>query len=431
MQCGSCGHEQDEGWFCGHCGARIDDVPVEDRTDAPSPARTSTLARVLAGVAAVIVAFGLWRFVGGDSSGPADTSVALPAPTVEPPARPSPTSPPAPSTPLPSDGPWPVQHFDGETGTVLLFDDGRDGGVAVDLDTGEAVHVDLPGQRSGDQPFRLHRMGSWVVVGRGDIFAVPVGRDRATRHLGGAAHFLPAARPDRLWLVDQPSGATGAPAAWTLVDVSGEVLLQGEGTQEPLRGVPGGLALRRSDGSLVRYDLLSQEVVDYLDPDARAIADATRDRVVWCTEACDELRVADATGATVSTIGSEGETFDPNAAWLSGDGSRLGAVVRVEVGAGVDRRVRVYDARTGTELVDAQLRLGAVHGNWTGDGGQFFYWLSFGVAATGAPLEVGRWTGGNQLEQVDVAPHGSGLQGFVALPRRTVATLFTQDQSDH
>lgn len=94
-----------------------------------------------------------------------------------------------------------------------------------------------------------------------------------------------------------------------------------------------------------------------------------RERVLWCNQACDELRVADATGETVATIGSEGETFDAN-------------------------------------------------------------WLNAGVAADGAPLEVGRWTGGSQFEQVDVAPRGTRLHGFVALPRRTVAAPFPGEPSD-
>ncbi len=62
--------------------------------------------------------------------------------------------------------PGPV-GFDGVTDTVLVFDDGYDGALVLDVDTGDQQRVGLPGQRAGDQPFRLHRMGSWLVVGWG------------------------------------------------------------------------------------------------------------------------------------------------------------------------------------------------------------------------------------------------------------------------
>lgn len=377
-------------------------------------------------MAAVVVVFVLWQFLGGDASDPADTPVAISTATEDPSARAAPGSP-GPSTPVPSDARWPVT-FEGDTGTVLLFDGGGDGAVAVDLDTGAAVDVNLPGRRADDQPFRLHRMGGWVIVGWDEVFAVPVGRDRTTRQLGDGVVFLPAAEPDSLWLVDQPGEATAEPSTWRLVDLSGQVQFEAEGTEEPLRGVPRGLALRRSDGSLARFDLVSQQVVDYLEPDAR-IADVNGNRVVWCDEPCDQLHVADGDGETVATIGTERETFHPDGAWLSPDGSRLVAHVRFEVGDGVGLRIRMYDVRAETLIADAQLRLGGVHGSWTLDGDQFFYWLNAGVEGQGAPLEVGRWSG-RQFEQVDVAPHGSHLRGFVALPRHNVTSLFTQAPSD-
>lgn len=462
VECSTCGHEQDQGWFCGRCGAQVAPVPSSDRgldggdaqprsdvavpTGRQSPTASESTVRAgrpMVGVLVLVltVALGMFGFRQLVDRGPAPPSGAEVeptgrAPTGEPSSSTTPTAAASPpSTAVPELDRWPLPFDD--TGTALLFDDGHSDGVVLDVDTGRAVSVDLPGQRPGDQPFRLWRMGGWVVVGWGEVFAVGVGGDRPVRRLGEATVFLPAAEPDRLWLVDYRSGRTAGPSTWTLIDGSGQTLEQVDGNAgQPLRGVPGGLALRRADGSLARYDPDSGEVTDYLDDDAHWILDATRERVLWCDEPCHRLRVSDPDGQVLATFGDGGDTFSPHDAWLSGGGSRVGAAVMVEVDGGraVDRRIRVYDVAAEQHVADAQLPLGPVHGRWGSwgpHGEQFFYWLNAQQSAAGGPAEIGHWAAGGHFEQVDVAPHGRELHGFVTLPRATITDLLSESPPDN
>lgn len=454
MECSACGHEQDRGWFCGRCGARVSPVPAGDsdldggdvqlgsdlaasggRQGSRAVEPTGRDGRPMVGALVVVCTvvlggLGVWQLV---EEGPAPTTGAgAEGAAREPIGEPSSSAMPTPAAPPPAtvgseQDRWPLPFDD--TGTVLLFDDGRSGGVVLDVDTGRSVGVDLPGQRPGDQPFRLWRMGGRVVVGWGEVVAVDVGGDRPARLLGEATVFLPAAERDQLWLVDYRSGRTAGPSTWTLIDAAGQTLRQVDGNVgQPLRGVPGGLALRRADGSLARYDAEGGEVTDYLDDEAHWILDATRDRVLWCDEPCHRLRVSDPAGQTLATFGDPGDTFSPAAAWLSRDAARLAATATVEVDGGraVDRRIRVYDVADEHRVADAQLPLGRVQGSWTWDGDQFFYWLDATPIAEGGPTEIGHWAAGGRFEQADVAPHGRSLHGFVTLPRAATIELFTQ-----
>lgn len=387
--------------------------------------RWSTRAIVTAvGVALLVVAaIGVAVLRTGDVAGDVAVPEAPAPPAPTPPPR-APSEPVRPVVPTPRVAPGPV-GFDGVTGTVLVFDDGLSGALALDLDTGDQQRIELRGQRPGDQPYRLHRMGSWLVVGVGEIWAVAPGSDQPPRSLGEATIFLPAAEADQLWFIDH-AGASGFTA--TLVDPSGEELHQAvlEGDVQPIRGVPGGLALRREDGALVVYDLAEGRVRSYLaGSEPTRLGAVTRDRVVWCDEdPCRRLRLSDGTGELVTTIGSGEAAFDVAETWLSPDGSRLAAVVWVPVDGGVDRRLRIHRTEDGGLLADTQLPLGEARGDWTVDGAQFLSWLNL-PGTDGAPALLGRWAGGGEIELVDVSSLGlSGLHGFVALPREPVAGLF-------
>lgn len=57
------------------------------------------------------------------------------------------------------------------------------------------------------------------------------------------------------------------------------------------------------------------------------------------------------------------------AVWCDGDPcEQLAAGVRVQVGDGVDLRLRVYRTEDGALLADTQLMLGELYGDWTADG---------------------------------------------------------------
>lgn len=444
MTCEACGHEQDHGRFCGRCGARS--APPEP---APDLAREETAAvtsddsltegevvgvsssptagwPLLAGVAVVVAVLGIAQLVsgGGDDVAPQPSPSAT-SPAAVATSSPVPTSPKQPAAvPTPVDGQaWPVE-LNEPSETVLLFDDGHDGAFAVDLDTQRVIAVDLPGQRAGDQQFRLWQMGGWIVVGWEEIFAVAPGSEQEPRKLADATVSLPASEPDQLWLINHASGRTDAPSAWTLVDASGEPLVTtGRRAEKPIRGVPGGLALRRDDGSLAKYDLDEQRVVDYLGDGAADIADVTRNRVAWCEEPCGALTVSDPDGRQVAVF-DDAARFQPQATWLSDGGEHLAAAVELAYDDGaIGFGFRLYHVETGQVVEESTLPLGHVFGDWS-DAGRFFYWVK-PLDGTAAPVVFGWWSGSSFAEFTVPPPRWTtSAYGFLALPAGPNTHLF-------
>lgn len=438
MTCEVCGHEQDRGRFCGRCGARVAGAAGRgtaeqgdggghapgasgSERDGGEPDHPRQAWWFAFAVGAVVVVLAVARLVAGGTTLD-DSRVAIPSPA--PRASPSSVAPGADHEPREL---GPV-GFSEATDTVLVFDDGRHGALAVDLDRGVQRSFRLPGQRPGDRPFRLSRLGGWLVVGQERVVAVAPEAGLPDRPLGEAATFLPAAEPDQLWLIDDAS-AGGPRPTWTLIDASRQVLAEVDvpaAGLTPVRGVPGGLAVQDPDGVLLRYDLGRGELVDYLADGPAWIADVTRDRVVWCSDdPCRALTVSAASGEPVATLGS-GEVFRRERAWISPDGARLAAAVIVDVGLGVDFRLRIYGVATGEVLADRQLPLGDAYGGWTDAGDQFFSWSHHSGGGTGDPAVLSRWAGGETIEQIHVADRGiTGVYAFVVLPRAAVEGLFS------
>jgi hypothetical protein len=266
------------------------------------------------------------------------------------------------------------------------------------------------------------------VVGWGEVYAVTPA-DGSSRHLGTATVFLPAAEPDWLWLVDN-SGASnrdGTVATWTLIDAAGHVSRQVRmpvGGLEPVRGLPGGLAVRTPGGGLVRYDIDTQQLTDISGQPGAWVGDVTAGAFLWCpTDPCESLHISGADGAPRSAFPGAGALFSPGSVWLSPEGSHLAAKVRVDEGDATDFRLRVYDVDDTRLLADAQVSLANAYGQWSEDGEQFFFREH--ASGSGAPSVLGRWAGGESIEQVDVSALGlDGLYGFVALPEAAVEGLF-------
>lgn len=387
---------------------------------------------LLAALVVVVVAARLLALPGGEEP---EAAPEPPSAVDEDPAAPDPPPPSPTATPT---APHPVVEGDGavfsdSTGTVLLFDDGGETGVAIRLDSGARRRVPLVGPRPGDQPFHLWPLGREVVVGAGEIYAV-MPADGSSRHLGSVTIFLPAAEPSLLWLIDYSGGAVGSgPATWTLIDASGEQLHRVEmplSGLEPVRGLPGGLAVRTRGGGLTRYDIETQQLTSIDGSEAAWVGDVTTELFAWCADdPCASLSISDAAGEPPAGLGGADEEFFSHAVWLSPDGAHLAAWVRVRVGDAVDLRLRVYDVASGQVRADTQTRLGNVHGQWSEDGEQFI----FGVHASGsgAPSLLGRWAGGERVEQVDVSELDlDGSYGFVALPETVVPGLFDVVEPD-
>lgn len=412
-----CGHEQDTGRFCGRCGALLDtgreDVHRRDRHprrhegSGRGRARLAAVAVVLAAIVGVVAAL-----VHAPAPGDAGDPVALPSAAVS-------EQPPPVDVDPDLSRQWP-SGFLTPTNSVLVFDDGHSGAVALDLDSGWSRRLRLP-QRPGDQPFRIWRLEDRVVVGWGEIHAVRLAPDGVSRHLADATLFVPAADPEQLWLIDWDGGRIGlGEVTWTLVDETGatvHTVTPDHGDVEVLRGVPGGLAVRDDTGHVVTYDLATGRLLPFPSEDALALLDVAREHVVWCADPCRQLVVSDREGKAISSIGGE-HVRHIHGSWIAQDGEILITAMMTELSDGaVDRRLVVHRTDTGAVVADTALPLGAIHGRWSADGEQFFWSL----ASAQGPQQLGRWRADFGIEQVDVRPHLDGLGDFVVLPADEVA----------
>lgn len=410
MRC-QCGHEQDTGRFCGRCGALLDIIgeDVDGRDGLPGRRVASGLTRARLAAAAVVLA-AIVGVVAAVMYAPAPEDagdpVALPSAAAS--ARPPPVD-----VDPDASGQWP-SGFLTPTGSVLVFDDGHSGAVALDLDSGWSRKLRLP-QRPGDQPYRIWRLGDRVVVGWGEIHAVRFAHNGVSRHLADATLFVPAAEPGQLWLIDWDGGRIGlGDVTWTLVDETGATLhtvTPDHGDVEVLRGVPGGLAVRDDTGHVVTHDLATGRLLPLPSEDALALLDVAREHVVWCADPCRNVVVSDPEGRIVSSVGGE-HVRHVDGSWIAPDGEVLVTAMMTELSDGaVDRRLVVHRTDTGAVVADTGLPLGAIHGSWSADGEQFFWSL----ASAQGPQQLGRWRGGFGVEQFDVRPLLNGLGDFVVL----------------
>ncbi len=84
--------------------------------------------------------------------------------------------------------------FSEPTGAVLLFDDGLNGVLAIELDAGMAARRTIEGQKGGDPPYRMSRVGDWLAVGFNDVHLAPIAGGRS-RSLGPSLVHVPAVEP--------------------------------------------------------------------------------------------------------------------------------------------------------------------------------------------------------------------------------------------
>jgi hypothetical protein len=260
--------------------------------------------------------------------------------------------------------------FSRKMGMTILFDDGLDGVLAVDLDSGVAARGVVEGQRAGDQQPRLWRESGSLIVGWGEIWAAPRAGGRSQR-LGVATTAKPAVEPGRVWLLEYPGGGigTGVPTV-RLVELDGEVVLEAAGPNPAeyvaALGVRGGLALESDDG-LGIWDAKAEKVVRRLGSGVSWVSDAHGDRLAWCEDGCNTMHVTDVDGDDSVLLLPDQGGFQPRAARFSPDGRRLALPT---TGA----RLAIADLETGAvEVVDGITLPGAASLGWSPDGRHLFF----------------------------------------------------------
>lgn len=229
----------------------------------------------------------------GQTSVPETTPATTAAPTTPPPTSGFEVS-------LPPEGPI----FGEETGVLFLFDDGLSGLIAVDPDGRLSERSPVEGQRAGDEPYSMIRVGDKLVVGWAQIHAVDIAT-REAMSLGQATIFVPAAEPNRVWMIKYPGGriGSGTPQVWQVDVASGEPLTEPAALPSdgfPEIGIEGGLALS-TDTGLDLWDMASGQIT-HLGPGI--VFDVNGEELAWCRVECTTL-------AITNTMTLESEEFDP------------------------------------------------------------------------------------------------------------------------
>ena len=417
---------------------RVRPIPPHE----PSEPRTRPFAVGVAVVAVTVTAALVFVLAsdGGLGSGSSSTATTLAAPvtstatsvapaTTNPPATSttgtSTTSTSTTSTTIPEVADPPSGPLFGEPGdVVLLFDDGGEGVVAIDPDNRIGSRTVLEGHRGGDPPYRIARSGDSIIVGWSSIHATNIPTGTSTE-LGRATIFVPAAEPDRVWLI-RWAGAMGqgSVTAWQ-VDTAGRsitepTMIDFEEPVFPVVGIPGGLAVETGEGIRLWYP----DGSDSVDLGPGSVLTAGGDQLAYCATPCLEVRVLNlSTGESQSVysdqsystfnFGGPSARFSPGGEYLAVTTNRAVVVFNTVIGA--------------TTTVTNQLRSDEnphLYVAWAPDGRQLFAaTYSYGQAR----LTLARYDlkSGN----VDIArlPFG-GTIDFVVLDRSEAARFISDDE---
>lgn len=409
-------------------------VPIPDPPTSGRVRLAWILVPAVAAVALVVV-----LFVPGGVADPETVGTSLPATggTLLPPSAVT-TMPPATSTTmprltttsslavkLPASGPI----FGEATGVVLLFDDGLEGLTAIDPDRRLVDHSPVEGQRRGDEPYSMIRVGDRLVVGWGEPHSVDVETGEAIS-LGMATIFVPAAEPNRVWLINYPGEGrigSGTPDVWQ-VDVS-----TGEGLQDPVPlslggypdiGISGGLALQ-TDTGLALWSIETGQITTLESP-GPAFAHAVRgEEVVWCSGDCSRL-------AVTNTVTLETMQYDLPARYdtflvssrMSPDGRYLAALVGLEGYQGDG--IWILDRDTGEVTVVSDSETHVDFLGWSPDGNQLFA-TGYSYGRTRTP--VWRYDIAEGTLTTVVLPFGGGIR-FVVVEASIAGAWFAHQDPD-
>ena len=308
----------------------------------------------------------------------------------------------------------------------LIFDNGLSGVLAVDTrNLAEPLSSPVEGQRPGDQPYRISVVDGRLIVGWGDIYAHDITTLQSTR-IGEATIYVPAAEPDRVWLVDYPGGRINTsqpPFVW-------QVLADGTPVTAPVRfetedvpsiGIPGGLAASSEDG-IVLWSYTTGEVIERLGSGLASVSDVSRDpetKLAWCEEPCSEMHVTTLGGGEqVFLLGGSGQfTFDAGSARFSPDGRYLAAP------AGGDLIVMNLETRDMTTVLTIEDQADPdLHVGWSPTGSHLFAATnSWGQTET----IIATHNVATEETQLATLPYG-GINSFVVIDTADAARLFDQ-----
>ena len=277
--------------------------------------------------------------------------------------------------------------FPRDTGVTLVFADGLDGAVLVDLDRRVAVRRPLQGGIAGEPTFKVTRAGDALIVqqssGFGNdlpaVYAMPL--DGGPRRLiGHATVTFPATESNHLWLVQYRDHVTRGVPTLREVDLDGRVVREGRGLDSqrgiPAIGVPDGVAHGSSGEGVLIWDANTGRVTARLGSGPGFVADAHGDLLTWCERDCEQLHISRLGGRDlVVPAPTEAPSFDGYASQFSPGGRYVAAIVGDR--GPVDRESRwnvlLIDTTTGTaRQVFSRVRGTGLYVTWGPDAKQLF-----------------------------------------------------------
>jgi hypothetical protein len=230
----------------------------------------------------------------------------------------------------------------------------------------------VEGQRAGDEPYSMVRVGEKLVVGWHEPHAV----DIATREglsLGHSTIFVPAAEPERVWMIDYGARiGDREPVVWQ-ADVSAGATLSDPVPLDtdgfPDIGIPGGLALQ-TDTGLGLWDMETGQTIPL--EGGGPVYDIHGDELVWCRGDCSKLAVTDtSTAETEEFTPPDGYDMFLAAARISSTGRYLAALVGLE-GVYQGSGLWILDRETGQINVVSDPETHVDYVAWAPDGDQLF-----------------------------------------------------------
>jgi hypothetical protein len=298
--------------------------------------------------------------------------------------------------------------FGDETGVLLLLDDGIDGLTAVDPDRRLAGRSVVEGQRAGDEPYSMVRVGDKLVVGWGEPHAIDIATRQAIS-LGTATIFVPAAEPNRVWMIDYGARiGDREPQVWQVDVVFGEPLqdpiaLAADG--HPQIGITGGLALQTESG-LELWDIETGQTTTLETDGPGFVHDVNSEVLIWCRGECSTLSVT-------NTSTFQTDEFDPPAGYemflgssrISPSGRYIASLVGRR-GSYEGKAIWILDREIGDTTVVSDPETNVRFLAWAPDGDQLFATSnSYSQALT----VVWRYQISDQEFTAVVLPFGGGI----------------------
>ena len=325
----------------------------------------------------------------------------------------------APTTSTAVAGPPPAV-LAGDTGVVVVGDDGLGGAVVIDLDQRRVVRRILEGSGAGDQPHRFDVIDGTLITGWGEIWGTDLETAGGHKITDGTI-YIPGT-DGAIWIADWAEGRIGAGTmTYEKVRVDGQVV---ERVVEPkafpprdARGFPyffpswglGPYLLHDSDHGIAAWDPTTDAIAWRVGADAGSgrVLDARAGRALWTTDD-STLRVVDEHGndTVIPIVLPPDERI--SSARLSPDAARVAVAFQRRSGVGeTTTTLAIADPVTGSvdevdgDLVTPEFATGPVQ--WSPDGTQVF---AIGWSYMAGTTTVARYVAGHDSWTWETLPFG-------------------------